>query len=336
MALIEATGLTKRFRQPIREPGLAGAFKHLITQQYIEKVAVNQVHLSVEAGESVAYLGPNGAGKSTTIKMLTGILVPTSGQVLINGRIPHQDRYATAHTIGVVFGHRTQLWWDIPVVESFNLIRDIYAIPPAQYRETLAQFSELLGLHEFLHLSVRKISLGQRMRADLAAALLHRPRLLFLDEPTIGLDIAVKTRIRQFIKTQNAEHGTTIVLTTHDLGDIEDLCQRLVIIDQGSIIYDGSLTAVKDAFARERTMHIQLRAPAPQLVNLANELPTIEVTWQSDQQLSLRFDRFAISAGELISMIARVAEIADLRFDEPQIEEIIRRVYDGTLTLSST
>jgi ABC-2 type transport system ATP-binding protein len=331
--IIEAHNLSKRFRQPVRDAGLAGAFKHLITQHYREKVAVDSINLSIEAGESVAYLGPNGAGKSTTIKMLTGILVPSAGNVLIDGRIPHQQRYPTAHAIGVVFGHRTQLWWDIPVIESFNLIRDIYAIPAAQYQATLAQFTELLGLGEFLQLSVRKISLGQRMRADLAAALLHRPRILFLDEPTIGLDIAVKTRIRDFIKALNSEQGTTVLLTTHDLGDIEDICKRLVIIDQGNIIYDGSLAAVKDAFARERTMHIQLRAPAPALSELPEQLPGIAVTWQSEHDLSIRFNRFEITAGELLSAVTRAGEIADLRFDEPQIEEIIRRVYDGSLSL---
>jgi ABC-2 type transport system ATP-binding protein len=336
MPIIEAAGLTKRFRQPLREPGLLGAFKHLVTQQYRDKVAVDGIDLAVEAGESVAYLGPNGAGKSTTIKMLTGILVPTSGQVAVDGRVPHATRHVTAHTIGVVFGHRTQLWWDIPVIESFNLLRDVYAIPEAQYRATLAQFTELLDLGEFLHLSVRKISLGQRMRADLAAALLHRPRILFLDEPTIGLDIAVKTRIRQFIRTLNREHGTTVLLTTHDLGDIEDLCRRLVIIDQGRIIYDGSLAAVKDAFARERTMHVQLRAPAPGLVMLDEQIPGISLTWTSELELAIRFDRFQVPTGELVSTVVREGEIADLRFDEPAIEDVIRRVYDGTLTLAPT
>jgi ABC-2 type transport system ATP-binding protein len=183
---------------------------------------------------------------------------------------------------------------------------------------------------------VRKISLGQRMRADLAAALLHRPRILFLDEPTIGLDIAVKTRIRQFIRTLNREHGTTVLLTTHDLGDIEDLCRRLVIIDQGRIIYDGSLAAVKDAFARERTMHVQLRAPAPGLVMLDEQIPGISLTWTSELELAIRFDRFQVPTGELVSTVVREGEIADLRFDEPAIEDVIRRVYDGTLTLAPT
>jgi ABC-2 type transport system ATP-binding protein len=232
-----------------------------------------------------------------------------------------------------VFGHRTQLWWDIPMVESFNLIRDIYAIPDAQYRAQLDQFVELLGLGECLHLSVRKLSLGQRMRADLAAALLHRPRILFLDEPTIGLDIAVKTRIRQFIRTLNAEHGITVLLTTHDLGDIEDLCRRLVIIDQGRIIYDGTLAAVKDAFARDRTMHIQLRAAAPALVELAQQIPEISMAWQSELELAIRFDRFRVAAGDLLGAVMRAGEIVDVRFDEPEIEEIVRRVYDGSLRL---
>lgn len=335
MTIIEATSLSKRFRQPVREPGLLGAFKHLVTQRYREKVAVDSINLAIEAGESVAYLGSNGAGKSTTIKMLTGILIPSSGRVVVDGRVPHQQRHSTAHAIGVVFGHRTQLWWDIPVIESFNLIRDVYAIPQARYKAKLNQFVELLDLGEFLHLSVRKISLGQRMRADLAAALLHSPRILFLDEPTIGLDIAVKTRIRTFIKTLNAEEGTTVLLTTHDLGDIENLCQRLVIIDQGHIIYDGSLAAVKDTFARERTLHVQLRTPAPMLSQLAAQWPEVALSWTSDVELAIRFDRFQIAAGDLVAEVIRRGDIADFRFDEPQIEAIIRRVYDGTLTLAA-
>ena len=209
MPLIEARGLTKKFRQAVKEPGLAGSLKHFFTRQYRDKMAVDHIDLSIEAGESVAYLGPNGAGKSTTIKMLTGILVPTEGSLIVDGLVPYERRQQNALNIGVVFGQRTQLWWDIPVVESFNLARDMYEIPPKRYKENLGQFTELLGLNEFMNIPAGKISLGQRMRADLCMALLHDPKLLYLDEPTIGLDIAVKDSIRKFIRTQVEEHGTT-------------------------------------------------------------------------------------------------------------------------------
>jgi len=243
--LIEARGLTKQFRQAVKEPGLVGSLRHFFNRKYKNKLAVDHIDFGVEAGESVAYLGPNGAGKSTTIKMLTGILVPTSGSLIVDGLVPHEKRQRNARNIGVVFGQRTQLWWDIPVIESFNLARDMYEIPATRYRDNLAQFTEILGLAEFMNLPAAKISLGQRMRADLCMALLHDPKILYLDEPTIGLDIAVKDSIRGFIRSRVEERGTTVILTTHDLGDIEDICKRIVIIDNGKIIHDGDLAALR-------------------------------------------------------------------------------------------
>jgi len=216
MPLIEARGLTKKFRQAVKEPGLVGSLSHFFSRQYRDKMAVDHIDLAVEAGESVAYLGPNGAGKSTTIKMLTGILVPTSGSLVVDGLVPSEKRQQNARKIGVVFGQRTQLWWDIPVIESFNLARDMYEIPPQRYKQNLAQFTEILGLADFMNVPAGKISLGQRMRADLCMALLHDPKLLYLDEPTIGLDIAVKDSIRKFIHGLVEERGTTVMLTTHD------------------------------------------------------------------------------------------------------------------------
>jgi ABC-2 type transport system ATP-binding protein len=335
MAIIEVADLSKTFRQAVKKPGLRGAIQHLFTQQYRDVAAVDQINLRINAGESVAYLGPNGAGKSTTIKMLTGILVPSAGQVRVNGIVPHQHRMENAMGIGVVFGQRTQLWWDLPVRESLALLKDIYEIPTPIYQANLARFVDLLDMDAFMDLSVRKLSLGQRMRADLAAALLHNPRIVYLDEPTIGLDIAVKARIRSFIKQINREQGTTVLLTTHDLGDIEDLCDRLVIIDTGRIIYDGTLAVVKDTFARDRTMHFQVRQPTPALPQALAAQPGLTLEQTDALQFAIRFDRFAIQAGDVIALVMRQSEIVDLRIDEPAIEEIIRRVYDGTLTLSA-
>jgi ABC-2 type transport system ATP-binding protein len=331
MTLIEVEALTKQFRQAIKGPGLAGAVKHLFTQQYREKLAVDRINLAIEQGEAVAYVGPNGAGKSTTIKMLTGILVPTSGRITVDGLIPHKDRMENSKKIGVVFGQRTQLWWDLPVIESLSLLKDIYEIPDNIYRDNLDRFVELLGMEDFLQLSARKISLGQRMRADLAAALLHNPKIVYLDEPTIGLDIAVKERIRKFIKEMNREQGTTIMLTTHDLDDIEDICRRLVIIDQGRIIYDGELQAIKDTYLREKTIHFQVQNAIPSLSKWIEDLPGVTLENNKGLQFSVRFDRFQISAGEVAGRVMKHGEVVDFRIDEPKIEHVIRKVYDGEL-----
>ena len=204
----------------------------------------------------MAYVGPNGAGKSTTIKMLTGILLPSGGELRVNGLHPYKERMRSSKNIGVVFGQRTQLWWDIPVIESFTLLRDIYEVPEKVYRDNLAYFTEMLGLGEFLNQSARRLSLGQRMRADLAVALMHNPAVAFLDEPTIGLDVAVKERIREFLKQVNRERGVTIMLTSHDLGDIEDVCRRFIIIDMGRIIYDGSIQGLLDKYVKERSIRL--------------------------------------------------------------------------------
>lgn len=339
MSIIEARGLKKVFKQAIKDPGLGGAIKHLFTQQYREKYAVEGIDLTIEEGETVAYVGPNGAGKSTTIKMLCGVLVPSGGEILVDGRVPHKQRMENAQRIGAVFGQRTQLWWDIPVRESLTLLRDIYQVPPAVFKKNLDGFTELLGMESFLHLSARKLSLGQRMRADLAAALLHDPKIVYLDEPTIGLDVAVKHRIRDFIKEMNRDKGTTMMLTTHDLGDIENLCERLVIIDQGRIIYDGKLQKVKDTFARERIIHTQLSAPIVGAAELFADMPDVAVeNSDGDEEqgngvpsLSIKFDRFHCTASEIVKRVMTHGEVVDFRIDEPSIEEIITRVYEGQL-----
>ncbi|GAA4249474.1 ABC transporter ATP-binding protein [Dactylosporangium darangshiense] len=334
MALVEARELTKVFRRPDKDPGLRGAVKHLFTRRYTDKVAVDHVNLQIEAGEAVAYVGPNGAGKSTTVKLLSGILVPSSGEVRIDGLSPRKDRMAVAHRIGVLFGQRTQLWWDLPVSESLAVLRDIYGIDHGTYKQRLARFDEVLGLDEVLPVLGRKLSLGQRMRADLAAALLHAPPVVYLDEPTIGLDLAVKDRVREFFRTVRDE-GTTVMLTSHDLGDIEGFCRRLVIIDSGRIIFDGDLEAVKDAFARERILNVETESVVP-LERLRDALPGAAVEpGETPTQFAVRFDRFAMTAGQAVTALAPLTNLVDFHVDEPSIEDVIRRVYSGELELDA-
>jgi len=336
LSIIEARQLSKSFIQAVKEPGLMGAVKHLFVPRHMEKMAVQPLDLTVEAGETVAYVGPNGAGKSTTIKMLTGILVPSSGTVSVNGINPHKKRMENAAQIGAVFGQRTQLWWDIPIVESFSLLKDIYQIPKPVYKNNLDQFIELLGMSEFIHLSARKLSLGQRMRADLAASLLHNPPILYLDEPTIGLDVSVKQKIREFIKKINQEQQTTVMLTTHDLGDIEDLCKRLIIIDHGSIIYDGSLQEVKARFASKRMIFFQIAAPLPDLFALLEQSPGMKLDIHSGLEFSISFDRYEYTASEVVTQVMKHGEVVDFRMEDTNIEQVIKAVYDGNLDLNSS
>ena len=336
MALIETQRLTKVFRTPVKDPGLSGSIKHLFTRRFSDRVAVDGVDLTIDRGEAVAYVGPNGAGKSTTIKMLTGILVPTAGEVHVDGIVPHRKRIQNARNIGVVFGQRTQLWWDIPVRESLALLKEIHRIPQERYEATLRSYDQLLEIDELLPVIGRRLSLGQRMRADLAAALLHDPKILYLDEPTIGLDISVKDRVRAFVNKLIAERGTTVMLTTHDLGDIEDICRRIVIIDKGRVIYDGQLQAVKDAFARERSIHFQLQHATVDRQAIARRLEGVELLpSEKPELLGLRFDRFATSAAEVVGAVMKEADIVDFTIDEPAIEDVIRKVYAGQLDLQS-
>ena len=341
MPIIEAEGLTKTFRNAVKPPGLAGSLKHLFTRKYTEKTAVDHIRLYINEGEAVAYIGPNGAGKSTTVKMLTGILVPTSGAVTVDGLIPYKQREANARKIGVVFGQRTQLWWDIPIMESFALNRDIYEIPAARYNENMTRFSNLLELDEFINQPARKLSLGQRMRADLAMSLLHDPKILYLDEPTIGLDIGVKERVRAFIREIN-RNGTTVMLTTHDLGDIEDICERIIIIDYGRIIYDGTLAEVKDRYARERTLRVQLAGrtsgetlPDGIKSKLGMELVNLNagISYPAGNEIHIAFDKDGVSARELLRRIIDLVDVADFTIDEPKIGTVIKQVYARTLDI---
>jgi ABC-2 type transport system ATP-binding protein len=286
--------------------------------------AVRGVTFSVARGELVGYVGPNGAGKSTTIKMLTGILVPSAGHVRVAGLEPSRQRMELARRIGAMFGHRIQLWWDLPLLDSFELLRHIYKIPAARYRDNLAAFREVLELDAFLHTPVRQLSLGQRIRGELVAAMLHDPDVLFLDEPTIGLDIVAKERVREFLTTMNRERQVTIMLTTHDLDDIERLCRRMLIIDHGRVIYDGQLEALRARYGEERTLVVDLREPAePLRVNGAR------VVRVEGPRQWLRFRREDVTAAQLVAAVAQQAPLVDLAIEEPEIEDIVRRIYRG-------
>ena len=323
MPLIDVENLQKTFSVPVRRAGRFGAVKTLLAREYRQVGAVDGVSFRVEAGEMVGYIGPNGAGKSTTIKMLTGILVPSGGQIRVDGRVPHQQRVEHVRRIGVVFGQRTQRWWDLPTIESFELLRHIYRIPEQRWRENLRRFTDLLKLGPFLETPVRQLSLGQRMRADLAAALLHEPAILFLDEPTIGLDVVAKERIRQFLLSINRERGVTLILTTHDLEDITRLCQRVVLIDHGRVIYDGALETLRTRFGRQRTLVVDFDQDVNGL-----RVGDAEVVRREGPRVWLRFDREATTAAALIAELAARYRIRDLTVEEPEIEGIVRGIYE--------
>jgi ABC-2 type transport system ATP-binding protein len=333
MPLIEVEHLRKSFRVAVRKQGRFASLRTLVSRQEREVHAVADVSFCIEAGEMVGYLGPNGAGKSTTLKMLTGILVPTSGKIVVDTRIPHRQREAHARAIGVVFGQRTQLWWDLPTIESFELLRHIYRVPLERWQRNLKTFTDLLELEPFLNTPVRQLSLGQRMRADLAAALLHDPPVLFLDEPTIGLDVVARDRIRTFLQQLNRERGVTVILTTHDLGDIERLCRRIILIDHGQVLYDGALESLRNRLGRWRTLVIDLNEDVDEnQLRFANA----ELTQREGPRIWLRFDREQISAAALIAAVAAQVPLRDLMVEEPAIESIVRTIYADGLAAPET
>ena len=322
MPIIETRELRKVFRSIKRTPGVGGALKTLFSRDYVDKVAVTGVTMSLDAGELVGYIGPNGAGKSTTIKMLTGILVPTSGEVRVAGIVPYARRSENARNIGVVFGQRSQLYWDLPLVESFELLRAIYGVSPERYRANMDYFTELLEMGEFLGTPVRQLSLGQRMRGDFAAAMLHDPKVVFLDEPTIGLDVVAKEAIRTFIADINRERGTTFILTTHDLADVERLCRRIVLIDRGTLIFDGAVETLRDGYGTHRTLVVELCDPEEHV-----EMEGTEAELTTPTLARFRFDRRTMSAETLIRRVADRYSVSDISIEEPELESIIRRIY---------
>jgi len=322
MPIIETRNLRKVFRTPKRYSGPLGALRGLVSRERVERIAVEGVTMSLEAGELVGYIGPNGAGKSTTIKMLTGILVPTSGLVRVAGIVPSEARIRNARNIGVVFGQRSQLYWDLPLRESFALLRAIYAIPAARYKRNYDDFVESLAMAAFLDTPVRQLSLGQRMRGDFAAAMLHDPPIIYLDEPTIGLDVIAKETIREFVARVNAERGTTVVLTTHDLADVERLCRRIVLIDEGRVVYDGTVDALRENYGTHRTLVITLAEDARDLA-----VPDLELAERDGDTVRLRFDRRILAADVAIRRVAERYAIRDLALEEPDLESIVRTIY---------
>ena len=324
--IIHVANLQKHFKVYKHHRGGLGALRNLLTREYRLVRAVDGISFAIKTGELVGYLGPNGAGKSTTIKMLTGLLVPTSGEVRVNGRVPWKERRAYVADIGAVFGQRVTLWWDLPVIESLDLLQYIYRIPPALFRQNLAEFTALLDLGPFLNTPVRSLSLGQRMRADIYAALMHDPALLFLDEPTIGLDVVAKERIRQFIRHVNRERQTTIILTTHDLQDVEKLCQRVMIIDNGRLLFDGELDSLRSRFGRQRQLVIDLAEPYEDVGVVG-----ADVIARDGLRVTYRFEGDAITASTLIGRLSDRYRIRDLEVRETGIEEMIRRIYEERL-----
>jgi len=328
-ALISVRDLSKQFRSFRRREGVWGAIQNLFVRDYQTVAAVERVTFEIPRGEMVGYIGPNGAGKSTTIKMLTGILVPTSGEAVSNGFVPYKQRRQYVKTIGVVFGQRTQLWWDIAVIESFKLLRRIYDVSQRDFDQRMELFHHVLGIRDYLHTPVRKLSLGERMRCDLAAALLHNPPILFLDEPTIGLDVVAKDHIRQFLREINQRYRTTVLLTTHDLDDIEELCRRIMIIDHGRLLYDGPLDLLKQKLLRYKLIKFVLK-DGEQVARVAQlERDGLQLERVDELTRRIRFDRARFSTDELIRRILAAVEVRDLLIEDEDIEEIVKRIYAG-------
>ena len=327
MAQIVVENLVKTFQVAERRPGLWGALRGVVQRRHRTVRALDGISFAIAPGQLVGYIGPNGAGMSTTVKVLAGILVPDSGRCEVLGRVPWLQRIANAREIGVVFGQRTQLWWDLPVIESFELLRDIYRVPEAAYARSRDELIALLDLAPLLDVPVRQLSLGQRMRCDLAASLLHAPPLLYLDEPTIGLDAVSKLAVRDFVRRLNRERGVTVILTTHDMDDIEALCTRILVIHKGQILSDGPLEALRQRVTTERWLIVDLVEEGEEVSD-----PDATVMRREGARVFLSFDPERISAAALIARITARHAVRDLFVQNPPIEEIIARLYGKACT----
>jgi ABC-2 type transport system ATP-binding protein len=325
-SIISVSNLKKHFQVYKHHRGAFRGLRNLFSREFDWVRAVDGITFDIQPGELVGYIGPNGAGKSTTIKMLTGLLVPTGGELRVNGHLPWRERRTYVAEIGAVFGQRTSLWWDLPVIESLELLQHVYRVPADRFRQNLDEFRTLLDLDPFLDTPVRSLSLGQRMRADICASLLHNPTLIYLDEPTIGLDVVAKERIRQFITHVNRERGTTVILTTHDLSDVEKLCERVMIIDHGRLLYDGKLETLRDRFGGKRELVIDL-ADDTEIIAVEGA----QVVARDGRRVTYRFDRKTLTASELIGRLSAHYQIRDLQVREPEIEETVRRIYEERL-----
>jgi ABC-2 type transport system ATP-binding protein len=321
--MIEVTHLSKHFKIAQPGEGFAGGLKALFRPEYKTIQAVDDISYTIPAGEIIGYLGPNGAGKSTTIKLLTGVLTPSSGSVSVHGITPHRDRTANAYRIGVVYGQRSQLWWDLPLVDSFEILAAMYRVPAARYRQVLAELVDLLQMGDYLSQPVRRLSLGQRMKGDIVAALLHEPPVLYLDEPTIGLDVVAKNRILEFIRQLNVQKGTTVLLTTHNLSDVEQICQRIMIIDKGRVVLDDTRSAILNRFGRIKQLVVEFEDGIRPV-----QLSAGEVVKEEENTLTIEFDREQISAFDLILSLKDQQGILDIAIKEENIESIVTRIYE--------
>lgn len=339
MSLIHIQNLSKHFKILNRREGLGGAFRDLFSGSYRTVEAVAGISFDIQPGEIVGYIGPNGAGKSTTIKMMTGILKPTGGMIEVNGRPPYDNRIRQAQIMGVVFGQRTQLWWDLPVIESFKILKEIYKVDQKTFDRHMTMFNDLVGLSALYSQQVRTLSLGQRMLCDITASFLHNPQVVFLDEPTIGLDISIKAKIRSVIKELNRERNTTIILTTHDLGDVEALCQRIIIIDKGKILYDGDIKRVNALFGAYRTLKLQIDNFSEKTIQeLTNKLcdkfgvdSGITVAETEEFWTDVTIDQARTPLSEVLGFVMDSFKVDDVRIVEISMENVVRRVYDGAL-----
>lgn len=330
-SFIEVKNVSKSFKVSKRPKGIPGYIANLFVPKYEEKKAVKDISFSIEQGEMVGFVGPNGAGKSTTIKMLSGILYPDSGEISVNGYTPYKQRKDYVGSIGVVFGQKSQLQWDLPVMDSFELLKAIYRIPQPMYKKNLDRFVEMLDMSEFIDRPVRQLSLGQRMRADIVAALLHSPKIVFFDEPTIGVDVVGKEKIRSFIKELNAEDKVTMIFTTHDMQDIEKTCNRLIIIDKGSKVYDGSIQGIKEQYGTTRKLQVEFNENYDILLS-ANSMKNIQIKNVADSEGRKRqfiFDNTDVQIDELMNHLLQNYSIKDINISEPEIEEIIGKIYGG-------
>ena len=327
MPIIEVKDLVKTYKIIKKEDGLIGYFKNLIKPKYKEFQAVKEINFSIEEGELVGYIGENGAGKSTTIKMLTGLLTPTSGKVVVNGIVPNEKRMQNNRNIGAVFGQKTQLWWDLPVIESFRLIKKMYKIPENEYRKNLKRFTEILDLEDLLEKQVKNLSLGQKMRCEIVATFLHNPKIVYLDEPTIGLDVFVKENIRKFIKDVNKEKKTTVILTTHDLKDIEDVCNRIILLDKGQIIYDGSKQKFKDTYGKYTVADLIIKDKKEDI-----KLKLAEILEQTENKLKIKFSHNETTIVKIMDEISKFCTIEDIHMREAELEDILKEIYKGAHT----
>ena len=326
MSQIEVKNLVKKYKIIEKEEGLVGYFKNLFKPKYRELTAVNNINFNIEKGELVGYIGENGAGKSTTIKMLTGLLTPTSGEVQVNNLIPYKNRIENNKNIGAVFGQKTQLWWDLPVIESFRLIKKMYKIPEGRYRENLKKFTDILNLKELLEKQVKNLSLGQKMRCEIAATFLHDPQIVYLDEPTIGLDVLVKENIRKFIKDINKEKNTTVILTTHDLKDIEDVCDRIILLDKGKIIYDGEKQKFKDRYGKYVIVEFIIKN---KIESIIEKLKDVEILEENENKIKLKFSHDKTNIMKIMNELSNYCTIEDIHMKEAELEDILKEIYKG-------